>query len=833
MALRIPDDELNPGQIHADNTFDALKKAETNGNSLSNGDEVKDKEQKPASDWVNNVTGQNKNQQPSGFNKFKSLAKKKSATIAIIGILLGSSVGIGGFLSTGLLLVQIKEVMVGKFNSQLASMDIRSTKILASKMGTTGGICTSVIDIRCKYSSMSEKQIANFEKAGIKISSDEKTLFGRTKPTNFEFNGKTISAAEFSSEIGTNPEFRSAVKNAYNPKFAGFADSIWSKVTSNLKISKSKAKISGDTEDAKLKSIQENTKFGSVDAEQVNIPKAGDINPDSGNPYTDEEINKIKNASNVAEDIITNTEEIAKKGKKIAPEIIEKGAKASIAMAGSALKITGFADSACTAYTTIQAVGYAAKMVRTIQLARYAMIFLNVADQIKAGEAKEEDVSYLGKILTSEVTVNEATNTKAKLSATDSFGYKYAAYGEAGNMPDSTMQYLAAGGLTGSLIGITSLVNSTLNGKPRSVCGFLANPIVGGVSAIAGIALLIFGAPVGAAKVIAQGVFAASIAVAIMALPAMLQDIVAGVLVDKTTIGADAGDALTSGASGLMGSTAAAGGNAPLTPAQAVAYNNLSNNIAAQYNEEDQLTASQFDINNSNGFLGSLVSTFIPYLSKLSSLSGIFSSIASISSNSISALTNKTASASISSYDYAACQDFDYNDIQGDGSGEKVATDPFCNVSYGMPQEALDIDPIEVVDILINPDTSNKRSFPQIDLNSGAPKGKYITFINDCIDRKRPLGDPGTDNNESSGSECLYGKTIQIAPAVFDKGKLIFPEVSINNKYFYLSYIDQRVQKGMDGEDPVLAAAQENGLNSISFFDNYNYNTTAMNASGN
>lgn len=92
---------------------------------------------------------------------------------------------------------------------------------------------------------------------------------------------------------------------------------------------------------------------------------------------------------------------------------------------------------------------------------------------------------------------------------------------------------------------------------------------------------------------------------------------------------------------------------------------------------------------------------------------------------------------------------------------------------YGMPPEALTADPIEVADNLIGQG--------QIDSETGDPiqGSDYEKFVNDCINRTRPLGDSGQSSQGDNGSKCLYNNS---------------------NKNYYIHYIDQRVQKGMDEE---------------------------------
>lgn len=737
--------------------------------------------------WKTNVSNDKTGSSKSG-GRF-SFVKKKGPMTAIILTLVGGGIGIGGLLSPALLIVQMKEVMVNKFNSQLASMDVRTTKLLSKKMGTTSGLCNSAVTVACKYSTMSEKQITNFKNAGIDVIADEKTtIFGRTKPKSFTFDGKTIDAKNFSTELTKNPEFRSALKVAYNPKLAGFSDSIWERAANRLGISKKASNISGETDEARLKSIQEDVSSGSNKAKKVS---AGEINPETGKNYTAGEVDAINK-------VVDETEAIAKQEVKTATAVLEDVESgiglnmSSVSHVLNIVKITGTVDAACQVYRGVEAVGFAAKTVRALQLARFAMLFLNVADQIKAGDAKPEDVSYLGKILTS-------TNSEGK-AATDSFGYKYSAYGESGQMSTVASQYLAGGGLAGKLIGITALIESTISNKTggslKSTCNFLSNPFVSFGSLIIGIGLfLVPGVNVAiTAKDIASAIPQALLYVAAMALPSMLKDVVAGVLVDKNTVGEAAGDAYTSGASGMMGDVAKTGGNAPLTPAQAVAYNDLSNNIAQQYNQDNQTAYNQFDATNSSTFMGIIASKLTPYISKASSMTGVLSSIMSIASGSMSSIFSPITKASDTINNYTMCQDYEYRELG-------LATDPYCNITYGIPVDALNADPITVSDTLLNQiDPEDGISpFPQIDSQTGDPISAYSNFVNECINNSEPL--TKTSDEITTGDKCLFGNKFLLKEwYTYDTlGVPIRHRAFINNNNFYIHYIDQRANKGMEG----------------------------------
>lgn len=758
-----------------------LKALESNPDKNSGDSSIKNQEEAGSNvvqgPWANKTVGKATDKLKAG-GKF-SFFKKKGPLTAIILTLVGGVIGIGGLMSPSLLLVNLKEVMTDKFNLQLTSMDIRTNKILSKKInGTTSGLCTSVFSVACKYSTMSKTQLDKFEKAGIHIIEDADSkagLFGRTRPSRFEFNGQEIGAEEFNKLLKTDPEFRSAVKKAYNPKFAGFMDDIWQKVSAKLKISKSDLDIDGETDEDRLKKLQDNTKEGvdidsdtDVDLDEKKLDPddaADDIDVDAHNTAVDA-------AEEAADQFADNVDDIASSGVKSTSSALGLTATSVV----NTTKITGVLDNVCLAYNTTRAVGFAAKTVRALQLARFAMIFLNVADQIKAGDAEPDDVSYLGNILTAEFTnTDPVTGETTQKSATDSFGYKYAAYGEVGTMSDMTVQFLAGGGLTGTLIDVTSAINKYLGSTPEKTCGTLNNPFVGAGSLVVGIGLMFIPGPnaVRVADIAKNVVVSGVIAVAISLLPSLLQDIVAGILIDDTTVGEAAGDAITSGASGMMGNLAKSGGNAPLTPEQAVAYNNLTTSVLADYAEEDRLTYSPLNISNGNTFMGSFVRKLTPYMSGMSSITTSISSILSVITGSFSMLQPSAVKA-LTASDYEMCTDIDYRAMG-------LATDPYCNVMYGIPTEALEADPIDVAERLFDNG--------QIDSDGDIIGSEYKTFIENCIDRTNPLGFTGDNNQGDSGKDCLFDD---------------------DNKDFYIYYIDKRVQDGMDAEETEESSTSTN-----------------------
>lgn len=758
--------------------------------------------------WDNKVQGK-KNEKEKVSGKF-GFVKKKGPLTAIILTLVGGGIGIGGLLSPSMLIVHLKETMVNKFNVQLTSMDIRTKKIIHSKM--TGGVC-NLANIACKFSSMSQKQIDRLGKAGIEVAFDESSdIIGRHRVNGIKYNGDTIDAKDLMKKIDTDPNFRLAVKKAYNPLFAGFYDKVWNKTL--FYIDKKGVHLGGKkTTDAdKLTDIQKTTKEA-VDIKESDIPdgKVRDLDevdsdpekysyPDPDNPgqkitIPDGDIDTVKNsAKDLVDDVGKNVDEISGSSTKA----VTKATNEAVDMLGdvaqgaskaaSILSLTGWIDNFCTAYGTVRAIGFAAKTVRVVQLASYAMIFLKVADMIKAGVNPEpEDVEYLGKVLTTAVISTKVANglsQTTKKTATDSFGYKYAAYGEVGVMPESASQFLAGAGLTGSLISFTSELNNVLGGTPATTCRITQNILFQIGSAAVGIAIGIatggLSISIGAAI---NTVASVSLAIGVTMLPSLLQDIIAGVVVDQTTVGELAGDAITSGSSNMMGTLAKGGGNAPLTIDQAVAYNALSQEVAHEYAEEDRIAYSPLDASNSNTFMGSLVSKIIPYVTNVSSISSAVSSLSSFATGSLTSINNTPVKAA-SAEEYSLCQDDDYKAMG-------IAADPYCNIAYGIPVSSLNKSPEDVANSLAN------RGL--IDSETGEPKGEFLDFQNDCIYREEPIGYSGQEFQADSGKKCI---------------------INSDNEDFYLYTIDKRIDDGMSGDDADLEVAYELGLDSrVAFYD--------------
>jgi hypothetical protein len=740
---------------------DSVAEQEANGSNVIQGP------------WKNNVSNGPKSPLKAGGGF--SFVKKKGPMALIITVVIGGGFGLSALFSPALLIVHLKESVDRALDAQVPTFKSETTLAENNKISeTTSGYCGTTINILCKYSTMSPKQVESFKEAGIEVTGSDSFL-GRTKPTEFKFQDKVITADQFTNEISTNAEFSAAFKQANPSRFTVWADDIASYVRLKTGWTK-KPDLTGKNEDDVAKSLEgevNGTKTGADVISADELKKEG---------FTDEQAAALVKA-----------EEEAATAAEAAGNNTTSAAETAVLEGESAISADGLLQMGCLYYDSIKQLATLAKTVRAVQLIKFAVEFLKAADQIKAGVADPVIISGLGKILTTETLSDDGTMK----AATDGLGLRNVLYGDTGNLTTSSSRFLTGGGLTGKLKNLMSTITKYTGGVSDKTCDFVNNPLVMIGAFGLGVAGIIGGAalpPLTVANVAKIGGVVV-LSLAAIFLPGMLKDAVAGVLVDKNTVGEAAGDAFVSGSSNLMSKMAAAGGNAPLTPSQAVDYANYSNEVAAQYDKEDQATLSPFDITSSSTFLGKIASWLIPYTSKLSSLSGAISSISSITSRSLAYVVLPTASAYTANVDeFTQCQDTEYKSLG-------LATDMFCNVSYGIPPGDLDMNPISTAQYLLDLKDALGTPHPQIAEDTGAPIDIYQSyFVPTCITRTTPLGEGTTDDYGTNGENCLFGKDILIQEAIKDSdGNVICPALYVNNKYFYLHYIDQRVENDMDG----------------------------------
>lgn len=788
-----PSKSPNPGDNHASKLFpddgayvsSGLDQLEAYANDDSNQeaddiDSVREREQsasdthKIIDNFSGNLNGKGRTNAKGNLRKSGPIGMLLTAIIAIAGI-------VGFFGGPSMLILDIAEKMTDKFNHQLASMDARTTKIMNAKFKNTTSGCSKLSPAICKYSTLSEKTVKNIKdlkKRGVDIDLEvnvaaaEGSGFSskRYKIQSIKWKGQVVDASDFAKLARTTPDFANAMRRIYNPKFVGLADGVSAKVRNFLKILK-KAPFEPDTTDEqKRRAVVETTQEGrtSLTSRITN----GDIDPNCTEKCDELAPDQDGKVGGVVDDINNLANETDSSGIKQTTKVFGDLAREGLGKAANTIGALGIMGDGCSIYGMFKAVGTGIKLIRNNQAARFAMIFLTTASMIRAstdasakGDLTPEVTNFIGSTLTTTFVNSDGTTTK---SATDSFGYRYAAHGDT-SVDDNASQYLAGAGLGGSMSGVMGLVIDLLGrsiAAADNTCKVVNNPAVQVGSFAAGVALLLIpgGQAVSIGKMAGQAAFGAATFAAQLVLPSMLADIIAGKLVDESTVGESAGNIITVGAGHMLGLTALRGGNAILKPSQARKVRAQQVEVLARYAEEDRRNYSPFDATNKNTFMGNIRSQLIPILNSSSS-----TNLASVSSSLFGSIAKLMPSVGAAPQEtFTECQDTEYRIID-------LATDPLCNPIYGIPPEYLGKEPIDIFNSL------QSRGFVD---NNGTPLQPYLDFIASCVDRAIPYGSTGEDSQMSRGEECFIENQDQA------------------DQYIYL--IDQRVIVTMDGDDPVL-----------------------------
>lgn len=710
--------------------------------------------------WSVNRSENKRPHQPlSSGQRAMRLLKKGGPTGGIIGGVIAAAMGLGSIIGgPAMLLNHITAGFLDKWDTRSTTATIRTNKLLVKKLvgDSTSGSC-NYVKIMCRYKKPSSKLLRNLEKQGVRAIDEAgdvikpNKVFPNTRPKEFEFtrsNGvKTkISAAEFSRALQNDVEFRKAFHTAYNPRFHNFADSVFDKVLRVFGGSKT-SKIAGAADEAAAK-------------KKINADVAGE---DVG----------AKAA------IREGTDEAAE---GVIKKIFGKEIDAILTKLGKSGKGSGISLAAGAACIVADAPGVTAKIVRSYQMAqliKFALIFLTVADKIKAGDATSSEVSVLGNMLT-KVTKDSSGNITNR-AATDSFGVKYGLFGDTDTNLQTTghdyNKFSPGGNIVASLAGITQYTDSKLK---KDSCAVATNPLTG--VAINAALLLNSGETLGITALLAGLNWAIGEAVGAALQQAagpisdffvthfgdLFKDMLSSFLGDITQnlVGEDVGNALASGAAHLLSQSANAGGNVPLSITGALAFEQVTKQVNLAYAEEDRLDKSPFDVSSPNTFLGSIATQLIPYMSSMSSVSGFFSAVSSISLGSLGSLLGSPVKAA-DTKQYTMCSDTSLN------NGE-TAVGPFCNVVYGIPTEYINIDPEDVLQYLIDNN--------QVDPETGEPT-------------------PDKDL-ELWMSTCLDGKTDQVANCQIDGNNPTISDADRKRFAYYALYtVDHQIQKNMDGED--------------------------------
>lgn len=701
-----------------------------------------------------------------GFNKKRSFSarlrgglKKRSPLVIVLLVLFGGGGMASVLLAPGLGIVHMKETLVNDLNDQLTALDKRMDHVFRSKLKSlTGvGICSEGIKIRCQFTSMSDRQVNKFRKAGFVVDTEpDKTAFGRNriKAISFTSGGVTTTITD-PQQMATArrqvPEVRKALNRVFNPAFAGMSDKLANGV------------LKGRFKTSKA------PKITATNADEINKQVANEINKnktsleDGQRVVYDEDskqysvVDENGQSTAISEEQAKQIEE-GKSRMNAAAEAAKAGAKATsniLGGIGRALLITGVADTACVVYNTARGVAAAAKAIRAIQLAQFAMVFLNTADAIKAGDATPEAVAYVGDGLVATDINKQIVDVLSEdgelmdnpyygKGGFDSPGYKAAAYNDAVILTPRDQQYMVGGGLSGEMTNVISNITAIIGGSDTAniTCKIIQHPFTRIAAGIVGIAIA-WGS-FGTSTAILGGMSAA-LSFALPFLESMMADMVAGTVVDAATKGVDAGNANFVGTSVILGGVAQARGAKPQTAPELEEYTAATNEVKSEYIAQAKYEAKDtpLDIMNQYSFLGSLARTVYPIATQAAS--GIAGFISSIPQLLLSPFTKTATDVKALSYNpdrFNKCPDVSYAELG-------IAADIFCNVRYGFSAEEMAMDSEEVVKYMLANDYIN-------DEGNAISGSDYDKFLTNCANRTDGWGEISDGEGAgTNGSECM------------------------------------------------------------------------------
>jgi endonuclease/exonuclease/phosphatase family metal-dependent hydrolase len=573
------DRELSDIENNFDDTADPSQEDE-NIEKSKNIDKARQEEERPVESFEYSPSAdQNKKQLT-----LKGVVKK-GGPLGIIGAVLLGGGGLGIFFSVpGLLIVQVKETFTNYNSSASRAAPARYNKMLKLMIGsqeTKIACAEKPTGIKCRMGTMSDAQKSNYEAEKFKVKGS--LVNGRTVVSSVEFPDgyKATNGNSFISHTKKSIAAASAASKAYNPATKVFNGARFpGNVLKRYGQNKTKEKLNGDTDNERKKSFNTRT----------------------GNDISDED----RRNSFMSK--------------------YEGRVKGSASQTSSWL---GAVSLGCGARNISKAIIAAVKIENGIRFVAFATLFLKAADQIKdKGDIDPETTSMLGGVLTSVAL----TGPKAGLSATDSQGYKVAAYGNEGALKEFTRAFLLGGNtflivLDQTVTKLEELVGGRSNTKAlcrsaadwrtalaliAAVCaaqaagGAVSGTIIPGLGTLAGLA---GGAVECAALQILVIIFWAAIIPIIVSwgLPKAIDALANSKLSVDDISGVDAGNAMAVGAGVLLGTTAMSRGLKAGTKSDVTSFLAATSEDKAQADRVAAYDAKgePFNIYNEYSFLGS------------------------------------------------------------------------------------------------------------------------------------------------------------------------------------------------------------------------------------
>lgn len=760
--------------------------------------------------------------------RFKN-TKKRIAIIATIIAILG---GGATFLSSShsLLAPAIEKLTTLATDTQNASYTKRQARIMKYMLGGELPVENTWTGAK-KYTKMTSYMKKRLKAQGIEVE-------GSGKKRILKFDGQTITADDFMSKFRDDVKFRDAYMKAKRGRVAGFFDNVAKKIYDKLGITRNlfknfKQDSDAETSNKKFRDTAK-TKF---DNNSTDIDT--DYKQEKEQTTTDAEGNKVtttveENVSDTGIKGDSNNSDASSRSK----------AKSYVSeMAGKAGKV---ADGICGLMKVGSMISAAVAANQIYQSINYYMTLMENPSKMMAGDGDESAVNETLNLLTTPTTGTFTNSSDLEIFLNDvSGGDPYTTKGDFEEV-EVTGAPIEANGLQMMLAGAPAQKATTNHYSLESTMSSIAKALnmstaamytcmgvdvatstislVGTIAAIAAVPATGGLSLVG--KLAFDFVVSAGTSIIVSTALSFIVPTVAKYLftnVFETVTGIPAGEMLARGASAANTRIGRSGsGQSPSSQEEALAYNQVNQEVLAMEAEVDRLNRSPFDITSNNTFLGSIAYKLLPLTTKTSAARSAVSNFSTITRLTTSSIASLTGSALATGENSSYMTTFGECDQLG---GINASGDIYCNPITTTDVDLIDMEPDDdqYVEIMTESlEDCDQEGNCTIGDNSGL--AKYIVA---CSERSSPFGiidqnilGEFQQGNIAVNSTPLIGDIVNLANTGIDAVNLKWATgaACVNSEEnedwetyrYYQRYIeDQRILEQMgaydDSPNPVTA----------------------------
>ena len=600
-------------------------------------------------------------------------------------------------------LVTLARLATDQFNTQDMALEARTSQLLNYKINQTNSE-PSQYKIINDYRKLSSNLVNSLQKEGVTIDKTSQTV---------KFKDKKFTSNQFISHLDSNILLAKAVNDATTTRRSVFQDNVWRSYQQATKLTQTGIDSSNKTN-------------LSIEEQELALTKSTEP---SFRFQTKTDHQTITDVQAISQ----NLTQLNQTADKLAKQKQTPTAKDFVNL----IFIDKPQDN-CSIYKTSQAIQNYQKTSQANQLSKLAALLLTEADKIRAGEADPAVVDYLNKRLTESQTYIHNGEEITQKSALDSYAIRYLS-GNDSEAPDYSGQKYVIGAnqpLAQAINTIESQDNSD-NCNKESFFDFK--------NLLTNIWNFITGQQLSneATKYFTKEVKNNTTSTNLSAMT--------GLATAPDLVGEDLANAFTSGVAELMSTSAQKSGLIALTKSQAVAYLTKQQELIAKRAKIDRLTLSPFNTNSPYTFLGNIAFQF----AIISAKPGMTNSLLAFSKLALNSFTSLFESAEANSQKIKLslqnCYDQEYLK-----ANPNLALSSFCSPIYGVPVEALNLDPETVIEKLV---TSGNL---EIIKNSCTVDGKNCqlkttgqlkNFENNCLKRQTKLGIKSDKNDY--GQSCI------------------------------------------------------------------------------